>query len=253
MYIDTHTHLHHKKFNPDRAALLGQMKSCGIEDFIEIPIGFQSNYDMREKLSGNHHFAVGVHPSRVAVIDLENHWKELKRFAALENTVAIGETGLDLRIPTYELQEKYFHVFIDLADEFHKPLILHLRGEEVYEKALEILRKRKRTYRGVVHCFTGNAAEADAFIRLGFCLGIGGMVTYEEETELRSAVKETDLQNIVLETDSPFLRPSSCMEEKRNTPLGIPIIAEEIASLKGVRVDEVAEVTTQNAKEIFDI
>lgn len=250
MYIDTHCHLHHRKFNKDRKQILEQMKACGIELFVEVPIDFASNYDMREKIPQGH-FAVGVHPSKVAVMESEESLPQLKRLTAMQNTVAIGETGLDIRISEKDIQEKHFRTFIELALEYDKPLILHLRGEGTYQRAIEVLREYDRTFKGVLHCFSGDVKDAFRFMEMGFHLGIGGLVTYKENAGLKRAVKEIPPEKILLETDSPFLRPEICLNDKRNTPLNIPAIATEIAHIKGIGAQEMAVITTKNARELF--
>ena len=250
MYIDTHCHLHHRKFNKDRKQILEQMKICGIEAFIEVPIEFNSNYDMREKIPQGH-FAVGVHPSKVMLMEQEDSLQHLKRLAVMQNTVAVGETGLDTRTVEHEIQEKYLRTFIQIALEYDKPLILHLRGEGTYQRAFEILQEYGCIFRGVLHCFTGDVKDAFRFIELGFHLGIGGLVTYKENVELRSAVKEIPSEKILLETDSPFLRPKTCLEGNRNSPLNILSIATEIANIKGIETQRVADITTGNARELF--
>lgn len=252
MYIDTHCHLHHRKFNRDREQILEQMRVYGIEAFIEVPIDFESNYNMREKIQQGY-FAVGVHPSKTVMIESEDSLQRLKMLVTMRNTVAVGETGLDIRIAEYEVQEKYFRIFIQMALEYDRPLILHLRGAGTYQRALEILREYGRAFKGVLHCFTGDVKDAFRFIELGFHLGIGGLVTYKENAELRSAVKEIPSERILLETDSPFLRPETCLEGNRNSPLNIPAIATEIAYIKGIEVQRVAEATTGNARELFKL
>ena len=104
-----------------------------------------------------------------------------------------------------------------------------------------------------MHCFHGDIREAEQFLELGFCLGIGGLVTYAEEGTLREAVAQIPLEKILLETDSPFLKPEACVEDKRNTPLNVPVIAEEIAAIKGIAVQRVAEETVLNTKRVFGI
>ena len=253
-FIDSHCHLHHRKFNKDRNQLLEQIGESGISAFIEVPIGLRSNSDMREKIAlPQVYFAAGVHPLKVEDLEAPGAWEQVRKFAEMENTVAVGETGLDDRTLRRELQEECFKQFIELALELDKPLILHLRGDGAYGRALKILKERQRRYKGVLHCFHGDIQEAEPFLELGFCLGIGGLVTYEEEEKLRAAVAQIPLEKILLETDSPFLKPEACVEDKRNTPLNISVIAEEIAGIKGIAVGRVAEETVLNTKRVFGI
>lgn len=255
MYIDTHTHLHHKFFNKDRADLICRMKKCGVMKYLEIPIGFESNFVMREKLKEfpGAKFAVGVHPTRLWKNQNSDIWmKYFREFAGMEDTPAIGEVGLDHHIPGTEkmwaIQSEWFHRFIDLADEFDKPLVLHIREAE--EEAVGILRKHGSYHKGVVHCFTGDYELARQYMEMGLHLGIGGIVS-RDCPELKEAVRKIPLSSIVLETDCPFLAPEPL--RGRNTPENIPAIAGIIAELKDIDVNTVETVTTRNAEILFGI
>lgn len=253
MYIDTHTHLHHKRFNKDRANVINEMKTCGVTKFLEIPIDFDSNFVMREKLKEfpDTVFAVGVHPTRLWKNQNSEIWMHyFRKFAEMENTLAIGEIGLDHHIPGTEnmwaMQEEWFHRFIDLADEFDKPLVLHIRQAE--EEAVEVLGNHGRCHKGVVHCFSGNYELAGKYLDMGLYLGIGGAIS-RHCPELKEAVKKIPLSRIVLETDCPFVTPEPL--SGRNTPLNIPIIADTIAEIKEIDVSIVETITTGNAELLF--
>ena len=141
------------------------------------------------------------------------------------------------------------HTELALATGY--PLILHIRGEEESREALQILGKYSfGAYPGVVHCFSGNYALAEAYLDLGFALGIGGCVTYDTNTELKAAVGKLPLDRILLETDCPFLRPIG-FPGKHNSSDSLPLIIREIARLKGMREEEIAEQSDANARRIF--
>lgn len=254
-FIETHCHLAHKRYNHlDRKELWNKMQQAGIKTFIEIPIGYNTNYDMRKKLEGisQARYAVGVHPSRVGKIEPKDPWKQFRKWLQLENSVAIGEVGLDFHVPErregWELQKEYFIKFLDLAIEFNKPLILHVR--DAHESALSILKQRNQHYKGVIHCFMGSQELAKEYIQMGFLLGIGGYVTYDLQ-DLLETVKQIPLECMVLETDAPFITPKQM--DGNNSPLNIPMIAETVAQIKGIDINTVAEQTTRNATEVFHL
>lgn len=255
MYIDTHTHLHHQKFNKDRADVISRMKNCGVMKYLEIPIDFDSNFVMREKLKEfpDAKFAVGVHPTRLWKNQNSEIWmRYFRKFAKMENTLAIGEIGLDHHIPGTEsmwaIQTEWFHRFIDLADEFDKPLVLHIR--EAKDEAVEILKQHGGFHKGVVHCFNGDYELARQYMEMGLYLGIGGAIS-RDCPELKEAVKKIPLSSIVLETDCPFVTPEPLAG--RNTPENIPVIAGILAGIKGIDVNLVKTVTTRNAEILFGI
>ena len=191
-WIDTHTHLHVKRFNRERENILLWMQDTGMRN-IEIPIEYDANFRMREKLAGfeNARFAVGVHPTRVSKITAKDARKQLEKLAVHPDTVAIGETGLDFHVAMLDTEfvkqmEEWFEYFMDLAAHVNLPVILHTR--EADERILEILKKKRRQFKGVVHCFQGDMELANQYMELGFYLGIGGSVTHTDRySALRKA------------------------------------------------------------------
>ncbi len=208
-----------------------------------------------------------------------------------KRTVAIGETGIDFHrltrssqggldeegAITLRRQYKWFRKQMELAGAYELPLVLHIRNANVnyirktkgmsedacleyvdaHKAAMKVLAEFQDVLslaeKGVVHCFTSNEIEdAKQYIQMGYLIGIGGAVTYEENEGLREIVKEIPLDRILLETDSPYVMPVG-LPGKRNTPLNIPYIAKYVAELKGLQVEEVEEVTTQNAIRLFKL
>lgn len=255
-WIDTHTHLHAKRFNRKRGNILQWMQDTGMRN-IEIPIEYDSNFLMREKLAGfeNARFAAGVHPTRVSKITAKDARKQLEKLAVYPDTVAIGETGLDFHVATLDTEfvnqmEEWFEYFLDLADQVNLPVILHTR--EADERIQEILKKKRRQFQGVIHCFQGDVELANQYMELGFHLGIGGSVTYTDRcSALRKAITDIPMERIVLETDCPYLTPESL--EGYNTPKNLPLIAGMVAELKGVDIIYVKEKTAHNAKKLFEL
>lgn len=196
---------------------------------------------------------IGIHPN-----DLTSNWlddfKELKNLMKqkeLNKIVGIGETGLDRHYPDYNLQRQKdsFKAHIDLALEHNVGLVVHTR--DAHDETLRCLEEYKgHITRGIIHCFSEDQSFANTVIDWNFCLGIGGTITYPKNTSLRDVVINVDLENIVLETDAPFL-PPQIIRGKQNQPLYTRTVAEYIAKLKDVPYEQVAEKTTQNAKRIF--
>ena len=199
--------------------------------------------------------AVGIHPN-----DLTYDWKEDLR--ALEDylkkkdeykIVAIGECGIDKHYPGYDLsrQQDAFKQHIELALKYDLPLVVHSRdaAEETYACLQEY---KSLGLRGTIHCFSEDHFWAQEALSLGFVLGIGGTVTYPRNAVLRSVVQTVGIENIILETDAPFL-PPQVMRGKRNHPRFIVTIAEYIASLLHITMAEVARVTTRTAEQLFKL
>lgn len=255
-WIDTHTHLHVKRFNRERENILQWMQDTGMRN-VEIPIEYDSNFRMREKLAGfeNARFAVGVHPTRVSKITARDAKKQMEKLAVYQDTVAMGETGLDFHVATLDAEfvnqmEEWFEYFLDLSDQVNLPLILHTR--EADERILEILKKKQRQFKGLVHCFQGDIELADQYMELGFYLGIGGSVTYTGRcSALRKAMVDIPIERIVLETDCPYLTPEPL--KGYNTPKNLSLIAETIAELKDLDVGKVKAETAKNAQTLFGV
>lgn len=288
--IDTHTHLDRKEFDGNRESLMKEIQDMGIEAIINPAIEFETNDTMRKKLEKYPFifFATGIHPERVPIkcneAMKEKITSQLKVWAKDKRNVAIGETGLDFHKPEFlnkemiEEQKGWFERQIDLALELNLPLILHIRDvadkskiyklgikykgqnedeyltEDAHEIALEILKKKfsnnRRKYRGVIHCFNGDKQLAKEYIDLGFVLGIGGRITYNEDRELKETIAAVNLDDIVLETDAPFVSPVS-QNGKINTPLNLRKIAKAIAEIKKIEVETVIEETNITSKIIF--
>lgn len=197
--------------------------------------------------------SVGIHPC-----DITTTWHEdLKKIKELlahktENKiVGIGETGLDFYHPGYniEQQENVFRNHIELALEHDLALVIHTRN--ALDETLEILHEyRANGLRGVIHCFSGDLATAHDIQKLNFMMGIGGIITYPKNEELRSVVKALHLKNMVLETDAPFLPPQH-MRGKQNNPAQVRTIADYCAELLQIDVATVAKITSDNANALF--
>ena len=284
--IDSHIHLSYKYFDQifpyidfdgedfkivadgRRDALIDEMKSRGISCCIEPAIDVDSNellLNLSKGCDGFIYPAVGNHPTRCINSKLRD-FKRVKKFSEGDGIIAIGETGLDYhyeRKDQHRLKQKiWFQWQINLADKLGLPLILHIRQAD--EDAVKILRKnQKKLHGGVCHCFCGGADIARIYTEeLGLCLGIGGTLLMKPKyrRQLEETVIATPIEYLLLETDGPYVkpeRPDAVTGKKwtkaRNTSLILPAVAEKIAYLKGISVEEVLRITEENTKRVFKI
>ena len=191
--------------------------------------------------------AIGIHPDN---IDTDyNKIKDLEKLIKNNKIVGIGEIGLDYyhNKENKEEQIKLFSQQIDLAEKYNPPIIVHTRDS--IQDRFNILKSKNS--KGIIHCFSGSLEMAKEFIKLGYYLGIGGVITFKN-SKLYKVIEQIDLSYIVLETDSPFLSPEPHRGTK-NTPSNIIFVAQKIAEIKQLNIDEVIRITTNNARKIFDI
>lgn len=253
--FDTHCHLDIADFDRDRDELLARARAADVNSMV-IPAIDAARWDGLLKLCDAQkglYPALGLHPmfykhhNPIADIEL------LERLISECKPVAIGEIGLDFYLDRGHKGEKFqYEIFekqLEIAKDAGLPVILHVR--KAHEEVLKRL-KETRVVGGTAHAFNGSLELAQRYIDLGFKLGFGGMVTYDKSTKLRELVKQLPLESIVLETDAPDMSPSDHHGE-RNSPEYLPEIAQVIAELRGIPIDEVARVTTENAKAVFNL
>ncbi|MBI5540347.1 MAG: TatD family hydrolase [Bacteroidia bacterium] len=254
MFIDTHTHIYAEQFDTDRSEAIKRAVNDGIKSLLLPAIDKSTQnslLDCVRNFPENCLPMTGLHPTSVK----ENYLDELdfvKNELKNNKYHGIGETGLDYYWDkTYiKEQEIALRVQIELALEYSLPIVLHSRKS--LNELFNIIREYKNTgLTGVFHCFPGNIIEAQKAIDFGFYLGIGGVVTYKN-SDMAEVAKNVSLSNIILETDSPYLTPAP-FRGKRNESLYIKNIAEKIAELKNITLNEVAEITTKNAKQLFKL
>ena len=250
---DTHTHLYLPEFSSDIDSLLTEAKASGIQRFF-LPNIDSTSIDAMHALEKKHPencFAMmGLHPCSV-----KENWKEelemVEKKLSKKKYAGVGEIGMDLYWDKTFVKEQgmVLKKQIELANHYKLPVSIHTR-ESFEETYTALLDTKKEQPCGVFHCFTGNGEQARRAIDLGFYLGIGGVVTFKN-SGLDKTVSEIDLKHIVLETDSPYLAPAP-HRGKRNIPSYIKLVAEKIAVIKNITVEEVAAVTTENSKMIFE-
>ncbi|MBE9466968.1 MAG: TatD family hydrolase [Bacteroidetes bacterium] len=252
--VDTHSHIYLNEFDNDREQVIKNAFTNNVSKIL-FPNIDSSTVAPLLKLAGdypNNFFPMmGLHPTSVKNDYLEE-LKNVELWLKKEKFYAIGEIGIDLYWDkTFKIQQiDAFEKQIELAINNDLPIVIHTRSS--FELIFDIIGKYKiDKLRGVFHCFTGNNEQAEKIISLGFKLGIGGIVTFKN-SGLDKVVQNVDLENILLETDSPYLSPAP-KRGKRNESANIIYIAEKIARLHNVTIDKLAEITTQNAKELFNI
>ena len=249
--IDTHTHIYDKQFEEDFDDVMKR-----IEDELEgiISIGFDLESSLKSiELANRYSFVnavIGVHP-----VDIKKYndkvEKELERLAFTEKkVVAIGESGLEyhwMEDPK-DVQIAGFRKQMELAERVKKPVVIHTR--EALQDTLDVLKDYKNVG-GILHCYPGSLEAAKPFLDR-YYLGIGGTLTFKNNKKTKELVKELPLEKIVLETDCPYLTPVP-FRGKRNEPIYTKYVAEEVARIKEISVEEVIKITTENAKKIYGI
>ncbi len=254
LLTDTHTHLYSAEFDIDRKQVVERAIASGVKKFF-LPNIDSSSVEGMIALCGqfpeNCFSMIGLHPTSVK----ENYEEELegvKEWLGKHKFCAIGEIGIDLYWDKtfFTQQQLAFETQIKWAHEFSLPIVIHSRNS--FNEIVEVLQKNKNeNQRGIFHCFSGSKEQAEKAISLGFKLGIGGVLTYKN-SGLGQAIAGIDLKHLVLETDSPYLTPVP-HRGKRNESGYITLVAQKLAEIKNISVDEVAEITTANAKEVFGI
>ncbi|MDA9124886.1 TatD family hydrolase [Flavobacteriaceae bacterium] len=250
--IDTHTHLYLNQFKDDIDKVIQRSIDKGINKFIFPAIDsshFDDMHDLKNKYPGSIYLMSGLHPT-----DVKENYKEELEFVVnslkSHSYVAIGEIGIDLYWDkTYlKQQQDAFEFQIRLAIKNDLPIVIHCR--DAFDEIFEILDKENCSkLRGVFHCFTGTLEQANRAIRLGFKLGIGGVVTFKNGG-IDRFLNQIDLKHIVVETDSPYLAPVP-FRGKRNESSYITYVIDKLSEIYGLPIKEIASITTKNAEKVF--
>lgn len=252
--IDTHAHIYTKEFKDDLEDIIIHSKDNGVEkifmpnidhDSIELMLEVESQYPQMC------FSMMGLHPSSVGK-NFQKQLYEIENWLAQRDFLAVGEIGIDLYWDQSlkDLQEEAFRIQIGFAKKYNLPIVIHCRN--AFEETIRIVETLyDDSLTGVFHCFSGTREEAKRVTEIGFFLGIGGVVTFKN-SGLDKIIPEISMDEIVLETDSPYLSPMP-YRGKRNEPAYLAIIAQKIADLKQISVDEVAKSTTINAEKLFSL
>jgi len=254
MIFDTHAHYDDEQFDIDRDSLLLSMKENGIGTIVNIGANLASSETTLE-LAHKYDFiyaAVGVHPSDCAELS-EDNFDRIRQMSADEKCVAIGEIGLDYYWPEpdHELQKKWFVRQLDLARQVKLPVVIHSR--DAAADTVQILKDNNAgDIGGVVHCFSYSMEVALECVKMGFYIGVGGVLTFKNGKKMKEVVSEIPMEKIILETDCPYLAPEP-NRGKRNSSLNLPYVVKAMAEIKGISEQEVIDITEQNARSMYRI
>ncbi len=253
MFIDTHAHLDFDRFSKDRDKVIKDAYAIGVKRIINVGADMGSSQNSVE-LAQDYDFiyaSIGVHPHDAEGFSAKDY-DTLKELSKADKVVAVGEIGLDYYYDNSprQIQQEAFKQQLELAQEVNLPIIIHSRDAK--EDTLKILKESAKELTGVMHCYAYDLKTANEVIDLGFYLAFGGVITFNNATDLRGVVEEIPLDKILIETDAPYLTPTP-YRGKRNESKYVKEVAKKIAEIKDITLEEVAEVTTKNAKELFDL
>ncbi len=252
--IDSHTHISGKEFDADRDEVLARARTAGVKKILNIGAadgldGCQRALDLAAAVD-DVWTSIGIHPNEAAI---ECSIDDLKKFCSHPKVVAIGETGLDYywdSVPK-DKQQRWFEAQIALAIELHKPLIIHSR--EAGEDCLSTLAAHGASaVGGVFHCYSEDAAFARRLLDINFLVSFPGPLTFKKSEALRDIARAIPLSQIMVETDAPYLTPDP-FRGKRNEPAYVTHTAQRLAEVKGISVEEVWRVTSENAERLFGL
>jgi len=255
--FDSHCHLDDRSYHKDLETVIHRAKQNGIENMMTVSIDQETSIrgiEISDKFK-EVYASVGVHPHRASTCS-DQVIKRLTDLAKNTRVRAWGETGLDFNrmYSSKDDQEKWFIRQIQTADECPLPLILHERDSQ--GRLLEILKTHpNKNRRGVVHCFSGNRLELDAYLDLGLFIGITGILTLQKRgSDLRNLVRYIPLEKLLIETDAPYLTPAPQKNKtRRNEPAFVKSVLLKLAEVHDIEPDELADITSSNAKRLFNI
>lgn len=255
MIFDTHAHYDDKAFDEDREEMLASLPENGIGNVVNVCASINS---LRRIIPLTEKYpyvwgAAGVHPDYAEEMT-EETLEEIRKVLQHEKILAVGEIGLDYywhkELENHKRQQEMFRAQMDIAREEKIPFMIHSR--DAAEDTLTIVKEymQKGMYGGIMHCYSYGLEHAREYVKMGLFLGIGGVVTFTNGRKLKEVVHEIPLDNLVLETDCPYLAPVP-YRGKRNCSLYLPYVVQAIAELKGVPADEVIRVTEENARRLL--
>ncbi len=269
MYIDSHCHLDGPQFDGDRGEAIARARAAGVGTIVTIGSGTgPGSLDCAVRVAEQHHdiyATVGIHPHEAGRAR-ESDYEELVALASNAKVIGWGEIGLDYHYEhsSREVQQEVFVRQMALARGAGLPIIIHCRpsagSDDAWLDCLALIRqhwtgtpgelKSGSTGRGILHCFTGNQAQADAALEIGFMISFSGVITFPKSTELREVVKNVPLDRMLIETDSPYLAPTP-HRGKRNEPAFVTTVARKVGEVHGVSAEEIGRQTTANFHGFF--
>jgi len=254
--IDSHAHIQGNEYDGEVEAVIERARGAGVEKIIAVGgAGDMSSNTDAIALADSFpeiYATVGIHPHDAKDVGTEE-LRALSELTAHPKVVAVGETGLDYYYnhSPRDMQRRVFSQFIRIARQTGLPIVVHER--DATKDAAELLRSEGAgELRGVIHCFTGNYEAACAYLDLGFYLSFTGIITFKNAESLRDVVRKVPLEHMLIETDSPFLTPVP-HRGKRNEPAYVRFVAETVAIVRGISLEQVASITSANAQNLFEI
>ena len=253
MIIDTHAHYDDEKFDIDRDELLNSLESGGISAVINASASVHS-WDKILELTKKYPFVygmIGVHPDEIGELNEEN-FARMETLVSEEKIVAVGEIGLDYYWDkeSHEQQKEWFIRQLNLAREKNLPVNIHSR--EAAADTFEILKEYGQGLKAIIHCYSYSKEMALEYVKMGYLIGVGGVVTFKNAKKLKEVVQAVPIEQIVLETDCPYLAPTP-YRGKRNSSLYLPYVVEAIAEIKEMATEEVIKITEENARRFYGI
>ncbi|WP_249029317.1 TatD family hydrolase [Tannockella kyphosi] len=251
MYFDTHVHLNSEQLYENHQAFIENAHNNQVEYMVVVGYDLASSKLAVELANQNPNIycAIGFGPND-CLNTTQQDINELEQYMSDPNVVAVGEIGLDYYWDEVgkEKQQEIFQLQIDLAKKYDKPIVIHCR--DAFEDTYQML--ERNGHRGILHCYSGSVEMAKRFISLGYMISLAGPVTFKNAKVPKDVAEQIDLNSLLIETDCPYLTPHP-FRGKLNEPANVVYIAQEIAKLKNMEIENVARMTTFNAKKIFGI
>ena len=253
MIFDTHAHYDDEQFDTDREELLERMAAGGVGTIVNASAAVES-WDKVLELTEKYPFIygmIGVHPDEVGALD-EEKFSRMEELLGREKIVAAGGIGLDYYWDKegHDLQKYWFIRQLELAAEKHMPVAIHSR--EAAADTMEIMKKYGAGMQAVIHCYSYSPEMAREYVKMGYYIGVGGVVTFKNARKLKEVVQEIPLERIVLETDCPYLAPVP-FRGKRNSSLNLTYVAQAVAELKGTSPEDAICRTEENARKLYNL
>lgn len=254
MIFDSHAHYDDAQFDEDRMDVLSHLKDAGVAKVVNISNGWDDLLKTLELIKQVPFLygTVGIHPCKVSELN-DERMEQMRDFCSGDKIVAVGEIGLDYywMSDPKEVQKEWFIRQLRLAKEVNLPVVIHSR--DASQDTFDIMKaEHAGTTGGVIHCYSGSVEMAREYVKMGYFLGIGGVVTFKNSKTLKKVAAEIPLEHIVIETDCPYLAPTP-YRGKRNSSAYLPMVVEEIARLRGISTEEVERVTYENAMRLYSI
>ena len=251
MIFDTHAHYDDSQFEKDRDMVLASMPELGVGTIVNVSASYDS-CRQAVALAEKYPFvyaAVGIHPDEVGALN-EETFAEMKKLFQHKKVVAVGEIGLDYYWDNepHDVQQEWFIRQVELARELDLPVLIHSR--EAAADTMYVMKTYAQGLRGVIHCYSYSREMAEEYVKMGFYIGIGGVVTFKNAKKLKEVAKAVPLKRIVLETDCPYMAPEP-FRGRRNQSSYLRYVAEKIAELKDISTEEVIAVTEENARKLY--